>query len=325
MSKKILITGGAGFVGSHLCEKYLALGYKVYVIDNLSTGSVENIKHLMDDESTKHKFRLIVDTIFNRAEMERLVKKCDLVIHLAAAVGVKYILDNPLESIRTNILGTELVLELCNKYYKKVLISSTSEAYGKQNNAPLKEDDDITLGPSGKARWSYAASKLLDEFLGLAYHSANKLPVVIVRFFNTVGPRQTGRYGMVVPRFVEQALANEALCVHGTGNQTRTFTHVTEVCESIVKLMECDDAVGQVVNIGGKQEVSILELAQTIIKLTDSSSSVELIPYENVYNNDFEDMPRRVPSQEKLLKLTGYAPSMVLNEILKSVIEHIRS
>jgi UDP-glucose 4-epimerase len=325
VNRKILITGGAGFIGSHLAEQYLDMGYEVFVIDNLSTGSLKNIEHLQEDPKTKDRFFVTVDTIFHEDKMLELVGTCDTVIHLAAAVGVKYILDNPLSSVTTNIQGTEVVLKLCNKFRKKVLIASTSEAYGKQEGAPLREDDDVTYGSSGKARWSYAASKLMDEFLALAYHRTTKLPAVIVRFFNTIGPRQTGEYGMVVPRFIQQALRDEDITVYGDGCQTRTFTHVNEVCQCIIKLMDTPKAYGTVINIGGVEEVSVKELAQKIIELTDSSSEIRYVPYKNVYSKDFEDMPRRVPSTEKLRSIIGMAPESSLVEILKDVVEYHRS
>jgi len=325
LNRKILITGGAGFIGSHLAEQYLDMGYEVFVIDNLSTGSLKNIEHLQEDPKTKDRFFVTVDTIFHEDKMLELVGTCDTVIHLAAAVGVKYILDNPLSSVTTNIQGTEVVLKLCNKFRKKVLIASTSEAYGKQEGAPLREDDDVTYGSSGKARWSYAASKLMDEFLALAYHRTTKLPAVIVRFFNTIGPRQTGEYGMVVPRFIQQALRDEDITVYGDGCQTRTFTHVNEVCQCIIKLMDTPKAYGTVINIGGVEEVSVKELAQKIIELTDSSSEIRYVPYKNVYSKDFEDMPRRVPSTEKLRSIIGMAPESSLVEILKDVVEYHRS
>ncbi|MEE2925438.1 MAG: GDP-mannose 4,6-dehydratase [bacterium] len=324
MYKKVLITGGAGFIGSHLAEKYLKAGLEVYVIDNLSTGSLKNISHLQENPEFKNRFHVSIDTIFNEEKMTELIGTCGLVIHLAAAVGVKYILDNPLSSIHANIMGTEIVLRLCNKFQKKVLIASTSEVYGKQSRAPLSEDDDITFGSSGKARWSYAASKLMDEFIALGYHRSARLPVVIVRFFNTVGPKQTGEYGMVIPTFVQQALRNENITVHGDGSQTRTFTHVDEVVDCVIKLMETPEAVGEVVNIGGVEEISVTELAKIIIEKSSSKSSLSYTPYDLVYTKDFEDMPRRVPSTEKLKNLIGMAPKRTLDSILEDVIEHLR-
>ena len=323
-NRKILITGGAGFIGSHLAEKYLKKGYEVYIIDNLSTGSLNNIKHLQENNEYKKRLYVTIDTIFNEERMLELIGICDTIFHLAAAVGVKYILDNPLNSITTNILGTEIVLKLANKFRKKVLIASTSEAYGKQNKAPLVETDDVTFGSSGKARWSYAVAKLMDEFTALAYHRTTGLQVVVVRFFNTVGPRQTGEYGMVIPNFVKQALRNDPITVHGDGTQTRTFTHVSEVCDCIMKLIDTKKSYGEVVNIGGVEEVSIKELANRIIKKTNSKSELKFIPYEEVYNKDFEDMPRRVPSTEKLKSLIGFTPTKKLDEILDDIIEDFR-
>lgn len=324
MRRKILITGGAGFIGSHLAEKYLEDGQEVYIIDNLSTGSLQNIRHLQENENYKNRLHVTIDTIFNKEKMIELVGICDTVFHLAAAVGVKYILDNPLSSITTNILGTEIVLKLANKFRKRVLIASTSEAYGKQNKAPLIETDDVTFGSSGKARWSYAVAKLMDEFTALAYHRTTGLPVVVVRFFNTVGPRQTGEYGMVIPNFVKQALRNEPITVHGDGTQTRTFTHVSEVVDCIKKLIDIPEAYGEVVNVGGVEEVSIKDLAERIVQKTNSTSEIKYIPYDEVYSKDFEDMPRRVPSTEKLKSLIGFTPEKKLDDILDDVIEDFR-
>jgi len=324
MHRKILITGGAGFVGSHLAEKYLHAGHEVYVIDNLSTGSLKNIEHIQNNPAFKDRFHVTIDTIFNETKMLELVGICDTVFHLAAAVGVKYILDNPLSSITTNIRGTEIVLGLCNKFRKKVLLASTSEAYGKQVKAPLCEEDDITFGSSGKSRWSYATSKLMDEFMGIAYYRTTKLPVAIVRLFNTVGPRQTGQYGMVIPNFVQQALRDQNITVFGDGSQTRTFTHVREVSDCLMKLIDTPAAYGQVVNIGGTEEISIQSLAERIINKTGSSSKLSFIPYEQVYSADFEDMGRRVPSTEKLRSLIGFAPELDLDEILEDVIRFIK-
>lgn len=324
LNEKILITGGAGFIGSHLAELYLEKGYEVYIIDNLSTGSLRNIRHIQEHEEWKDRLHVTIDTIFNEEKMVELVGICGTVIHLAAAVGVQYILDNPLSSIHTNIMGTEIVLRLCNKFQKKVLVASTSEVYGKQDRAPLREGDDITFGSSGKARWSYAASKLMDEFTALAYHRSTKLPVVIVRFFNTVGPRQTGEYGMVIPRLVQQALRDQEITVYGDGTQSRTFTHVQEVCKSIYKLMKAPEASGEVVNIGGVEEISIIDLANKIVEKTKSNSTISLIPYEKVFSKDFEDMPRRVPSTDKLESLIGFRPGLSLDAILDDVIEHLR-
>ena len=321
---KVLITGGAGFIGSHLAEKYLESGDDVYVIDDLSTGSMDNIKHLMANPKTSERFHFTKGTILDREALLELIGTCDMVYHLAAAVGVQYILDNPLSSIVTNIHGTEIVLELCNKFKKKVLLASTSEVYGKHDHAPLVETDDCVYGSSDKFRWSYAASKLMDEFTGLAYHRKNKLPVMVVRFFNTVGARQTGRYGMVIPRFVRQALANEPITVYGDGKQTRTFTLVNDVVDSLVELAKTDKAIGQVVNIGGIEEVSMMELAIRIKSLTGSSSPIKLIPYSEAYPPDFEDMQRRVPSTVRLAGLIGKVPDSDLNKILNRVIQFFK-
>jgi len=287
---KVLITGGAGFIGSHLAEAYLSRGEEVFIIDDLSTGSIENIKHLQEHKAYKERLFVKIDTVLNYDTMLELVGTCDVVFHLAAAVGVQYILDNPLASITTNISGTELVLKLCNKFRKKVLIASTSEVYGKHDHAPLEETDDCVYGPSVKWRWSYAATKLMDEFMAIAYHRTNKLPVVIARLFNTVGPRQTGRYGMVIPRLVKQALTNRPLTVYGDGSQTRTFTHVQDAVAAMLKLIDNPESIGEVVNIGGSQEVSILTLANRIKDITGSCSEIQLVPYEDVFPRDFEDM-----------------------------------
>lgn len=321
---KILITGGAGFIGSHLAEHYLDRGDEVYVIDDLSTGSLENIAHLRNDPETSQRFFVTIDSVLNQDVMLELVGTCDVVIHLAAAVGVQFILDNPLSSIITNVRGTEIALSLCSKFRKKVLIASTSEVYGKHDDAPLSEADDCIYGPSTKSRWSYAASKLMDEFMALAYYRTKKLPVLVVRFFNTVGPRQTGRYGMVIPRFVRQALANEPITVYGDGRQTRTFTHVEDTVQAVMKLIDSPSAIGEVVNIGGSEEVSILSLAHRIKAKVGSASEITLIPYDEVFPSYFEDMQRRVPSTDKLQKLIGFAPSKSLDRILDDVIAYER-
>lgn len=317
---RVLITGGAGFIGSHLSEACLRRGDEVYVIDDLSTGSLANLQHLQESERYRHRLFVHVDSVLNREAMLELVRICDVVFHLAAAVGVRFILENPLTSMITNVQGTETVLELCNKFKKKVLLASTSEVYGKHDHAPLVESDDSCYGPSNKSRWSYAASKLMDEFLGLAYVRSKGLPVVIVRLFNTVGPRQTGRYGMVIPRFVKQALANEPITVYGDGSQTRTFTHVDDVVEALLRLMTVPEAVGEVVNVGGTREISILNLAREIKQRTASESEIHLTPYESVFPPDFEDMMRRVPSIDKLKRLTGFEPGHDLDDILNDII-----
>lgn len=321
---RVLITGGAGFIGSHLAENYLEQGHEVYVIDDLSTGALVNLKHLQSNPDYSDRIFVEVDTVMNHQKMLNLVGICDVVYHMAAAVGVQYILDNPLSSIITNVRGTETVLELCDKFRKKVMIASTSEVYGKHNHAPLIETDDCVYGPSSKSRWSYAAAKLIDEFTALGYHRSKKLNVLLVRLFNTVGPRQAGRYGMVLPRFVTQALKNKPVTVYGDGKQTRTFTHVHEVVDVLMKLMESPEAIGEVVNVGGVEEVSIHSLAERVIERAGSKSEIKLIPYSEAYPEDFDDMQRRVPSTEKLKQLTGQAPAMGLNRIIDDVIHYYR-
>lgn len=322
---KVLITGGAGFIGSNLAERYLNLGHEVYIIDDLSTGSLENIRHLENHHDLKERVHVTIDTILNKEVMLELVGICDQVIHLAAAVGVQYILENPLTSIITNIQGTEQVLELCNKFRKKVLLASSSEVYGKHMHAPLVETDNIIYGPPSLFRWSYAAAKLLDEFTALAYYRTKKLHAIIVRLFNTIGPRQSGRYGMVIPRFIQQALRNDPITVHGDGSQTRTFTYVDDVVEAIIKLMTCPEAIGQVINIGGYEEISIKSLAELIRQMTNSQSEIIMIPYESAYSKDFEDMQRRVPSIEKLHDLIGWKPNSSLSDMIQKVIEYHQS
>ncbi len=321
---RILITGGAGFIGSHLVEACLKRGDEVYVVDDFSTGSMENLKHLTSQPQYEGRLYITQDSILNHEVMLEHIGICDVVYHLAAAVGVQYIIDNPLKSIVTNVRGTETVLDMCAKFKKKVLIASTSEVYGKHDHAPLVETDDCVYGPSEKIRWSYAAGKLMDEFTGIAYFREKHLPVVIVRLFNTVGPRQTGMYGMVIPRLVKQALLGQAITVYGDGKQSRTFTHVSEVVQALLKMVETKDAMGQVVNVGGVEEVSILQLAHRIKELTDSTSEIKLIPYDQAYPKDFEDMKRRVPSTEKLRSLVGFAPTMKLDAILRDVIQYFR-
>lgn len=322
---KVLITGGAGFIGSHLTEEYLQLGHDVYIIDDLSTGSLRNIQHFQEQYEQKGHLFVSIDTVMNRDKMMELIGTCDVVIHLAAAVGVQYILDNPLSSMSTNVRGTELVLDLCDKFKKQVLIASTSEVYGKVQHAPLVETDDSIYGPSVKSRWSYAAGKLIDEFLALAYFRTNRLPITIVRLFNTVGPRQTGRYGMVLPRLVKQALNNETMTVYGDGSQTRTFTHVKDVVSALIQLSDAPQAIGEVVNIGGNEEVSIMSLAQRIKSKTQSSSEIQLVSYNEVFPDEFEDIQRRVPSIEKLRRITGYSPSLNLDQILDDVIAYVEN
>ncbi len=317
---KVLITGGAGFIGSHLAEAYLERGDDVYIIDDLSTGSMDNLKTFLHEPRFSDRVFVTIDTILNHDIMLELTGTCDVVFHLAAAVGVRTILEKPLESIRTNIQGTEKVLELCNKFKKRVLIASTSEVYGKHLHAPLVETDNIIYGPSSKFRWSYAASKLMDEFTALAYYRTNGLKAVVTRLFNTVGPRQTGAYGMVIPRFVDQALAGVPLTIYGDGSQTRTFTYVKDVVKAFTLLMETDAAVGVVFNVGGVEEITIRALAEKIIAMTGSASVIEFIPYEKAFGKDFEDMMRRVPGMEKIRNIIGYEPETPLDEILRRII-----
>ncbi len=318
---RVLITGGAGFIGSHLAEACLDRGDDVYIIDDLSTGSMKNLDPLQADEKYKNRLFIHIDSILSKEPILELIGTCDVVFHMAAAVGVRYILENPLESIHTNIQGTEHVLGLCDKFKKRVLIASTSEVYGKHLHAPLVESDNIIYGPSSKFRWSYAASKLMDEFTALAYHRTNGLPVIIARLFNTVGPRQTGAYGMVIPRFVSQALANEPITVYGDGTQTRTFTYVKDVVDALLGLMGHEHAPGEVINIGGTEEVSILNLAEKIKALCGSTSSIAFVPYNKAFGKDFEDMQRRVPGIDKIRKMIGFDPTTDLEAILKAVIE----
>jgi UDP-glucose 4-epimerase len=319
---KALITGGAGFVGSHLAETLLARGDTVYSLDNLSTGSIENIEHL---KGNPH-FRYAIDSVMNEPVVAELIDRVDVVFHLAAAVGVRLIVESPVNTIETNVHGTEMVLKLANKKKKKVIVASTSEVYGKSNEVPFNEEADLVLGATTKGRWSYACSKAIDEFLALAYHKEKHLPVVVVRFFNTVGPRQTGRYGMVVPNFVKQAVLGHPLTVYGDGKQSRCFTYVTDVIDALVKLAEHKDAVGQVFNIGNdKEEVTILELAQRVKQRTKTNSEIVFVPYDQAYEEGFEDMPRRVPDLTKVRKLIAYEPRVHLDEILDRVMEYFTS
>lgn len=318
---KVLITGGAGFIGSHLSEELLKRGEEVFVIDDLSTGSIENIEHLKSNP----KFHYTIDTIKNEPLLAELVDRCDVVYHLAAAVGVKLIIESPVNTIETNIYGTELVLKCANKKKKKVMVASTSEVYGKNNNVPFKEDYDVVLGSTKNGRWSYACSKAIDEFLALAYWREKKLPVVVVRFFNTVGPRQTGRYGMVIPNFVKQALLGHPITVYGDGKQSRSFTYVGDVVKGISELMNNPKAVGDVFNIGHGKEITISELAGMVKKITNSKSEIVYIPYDKAYEEGFEDMQRRSPDISKINKLIGYKPTMDIKEILEKVVEYFLS
>jgi UDP-glucose 4-epimerase len=319
---KALITGGAGFVGSHLAECLLARGGEVHVIDNLSTGSIENIEPL---KSHPH-FHYQIDSILNEPVLAELVDRVDVVFHLAAAVGVRLIVESPVNTIETNVHGTEMVLKLANKKRKKVLVTSTSEVYGKANAVPFREDGDLVMGPTSKGRWSYACSKAIDEFLALAYHKERRLPVVVARLFNTVGPRQTGRYGMVIPSFVKQALLGHPITVYGDGSQTRCFTYVSDVVSQLVALAEEPRAVGEVFNVGNdREEVAILELARRVKAHAGSTSEIVLVPYDRAYEAGFEDMARRVPELSKLRALTGYEPRVALDEILERVIAYFTS
>jgi UDP-glucose 4-epimerase len=319
---KALITGGAGFVGSHLSEALLERGHEVHVVDNLSTGAIDNIAHLKPHRS----FRYTIDTVLNEPVLAELVDRADVVFHLAAAVGVRLIVESPVNTIETNVHGTEMVLKLANKKRKKVILTSTSEVYGKANSVPFREDGDLVLGPTSKGRWSYACSKAIDEFLALAYHKERRLPVVIVRLFNTVGPRQTGRYGMVIPNFVKQGLLGHPITVYGDGSQTRCFTYVSDVVSQLVALALEEKAVGQVWNVGNdREEVSILELAKRVKDRTGGRSAIEMVPYDTAYEQGFEDMHRRVPDLSKLRGLTGYEPKVGLAEILDRVTAYFSS
>lgn len=317
---EILITGGAGFIGSHLTEFYLRNGHRVTVVDDLSTGSMENLAQALCKPDYDGRLALITDTVLNEHLMERLITKCDLTLHLAAAVGVRYVIDHPLSCISTNVYGTELILKACSRHKKKLFLASTSEVYGKNSTPQLQETADHIFGSTENSRWGYAASKLLNELTALAYHRVHGLQVFIARLFNVVGPRQTGRYGMVVPRFVGQALAGVPITVYGDGSQTRTFTHVDEAVIAITRLLDTPEAAGQVVNIGGPKELSILELAHRVKALSGSSSPIERVPYEEAFPDNFEDMQQRAPSLEKLLALTGYAPGKEIDSILAEVI-----
>lgn len=312
---KILITGGAGFIGSHLSDALLQRGHHVTIIDDLSTGRMENFAHVR----ALPNFHFVIETIMNETVMDRLVSECDMIYHLASAVGVELIVNKPVEVIERCVLGTDMVLKIANRYKRKVLITSTSEIYGKNTKVPFSENDDRILGPTTKSRWSYSCSKAIDEFLALAYYKEMQLPVVIVRLFNTVGPRQTGQYGMVVPRFVQQAMQNKAITVYGDGSQRRCFGYVGDVVGALIKLMEHPAAEGQIFNVGNDEEVSIMELAERVVRITGSSSKIIKIPYEQAYEAGFEDMARRVPNLSKIKKLIGYKPTVGLDEIIKRI------
>jgi UDP-glucose 4-epimerase len=318
---RALITGGAGFIGSHLSEALLAAGHSVLVLDNLATGSIDNITHLKGRPG----FAYHIDTVDNEPLLAELIDRSDVVFHLAAAVGVKLIVEQPVHTIETNVHGTEVVLKHANKKKKLVVIASTSEVYGKSGDVPFREDADLVMGATTKHRWAYACSKALDEFLALAYWKERKLPVIIVRFFNTVGPRQTGRYGMVIPNFVRQALAGEPITVFGDGTQSRSFTHVADVVGALIKLVAEPRAIGQVINIGCSEEVTIKALAERVRAMTGSASAIRRIPYDEAYDSGFEDMPRRVPDLAKISAMIGYKTRYSLDDILADVIEYFRA
>ena len=317
---RCLLTGGAGFVGSHLAEALLNQGQSVQVLDDLSTGSIENVLHLKE----RRGFEYVIDTVMNERLTAELVDRCDVVFHLAAAVGVKLIVEEPVRTIETNVHGTEVVLKHASKKQKLVVIFSTSEVYGKSTAVPFGEDADLVMGPTSKHRWAYACSKAIDEFLALAYWKEKKLPVIVVRLFNTVGPRQTGRYGMVIPNFVRQALTGDPLTVYGDGRQRRAFGYVGDVVGALIKLAQEPRAVGEVFNVGNPEEVSILDLAHRVKALTNSTSEIVFVPYDQAYEAGFEDMPRRVPDLTRIQQLIGYAPTVGLDEILQRVIAQTR-
>jgi UDP-glucose 4-epimerase len=318
---RALITGGAGFIGSHLAEALLKDDHEVDVIDNLSTGSIRNISHLKSNP----RFKYVIDTLTNEPVLAELIDRNDVIFHFAAAVGVKLIVEQPVHTIETNVHGTEVVLKHANKKKKMVVIASTSEVYGKNTDVPFREDADLVMGPTGKHRWAYACSKAIDEFLALAYFKERKLPVIVVRFFNTVGPRQTGQYGMVLPTFVRQALASEPITVYGDGTQSRSFTSIADVVECLMRLVKEPKAVGGVFNIGNGQEVTILALAEKVKAATGSSSKIVLVPYDEAYEAGFEDMRRRVPDLTRVNRLVGYEAKVQLDEIIRDVVAHFRA
>jgi UDP-glucose 4-epimerase len=317
---RFLITGGAGFIGSHLAERLLDRRDHVVLLDNLSTGSMENIRHLKNSERMEYH----LDSIENRHLIAELVDDADVIVHLAAAVGVRLIVESPVRTIETNVNGTQTILEAAEKKRKLVLTASTSEVYGKSTQVPFREEADLVLGPTTKGRWSYAASKALDEFLALSYWKEKKVPVIVVRLFNTVGPRQTGRYGMVLPNFVRQALENETISVYGDGKQSRCFCDVRDTVQALMKLIDAERSVGEVVNIGNTEEITIEELARRVKQRTGSSSAIEFIPYDKAYEPGFEDMMRRVPCVDKLESLTGFRPQTPLNEIIDRVASYMK-
>jgi len=318
---RALITGGAGFIGSHLSEALLDAGHQVVILDNLSTGSIDNIAHLKGRSG----FSYHIESVNNEPLLAELIDHADVIFHFAAAVGVRLIVEQPVHTIETNVHGTEVVLKHANKKKKLVFLASTSEVYGKSNDVPFREDSDLVLGATVKHRWAYACSKAIDEFLALAYWKERKLPIVIVRFFNTVGPRQTGQYGMVIPNFVRQALAGEAITVFGDGTQSRSFTHVTDVVHALIALMNEPKAIGQVINIGNTEEVTMMALAERVRAVANSNSPIRLVPYDEAYESGFEDMPRRLPDLGKIRQMIGYHPRFSLDDILVHVIEYFRS
>ena len=318
---KILISGGAGFVGSHLADKLIADGHDITVIDDFSTGRYSNVQHL----EGRRDFKLIVDTVLNAKLMEELVRDADRVFHMASAVGVRLIMERPVKTIETIFRGTDIVLGFCSRYRKRVLIPSTSEVYGKGTAVPFREDDDIQKGSTSKHRWAYACAKELDEFLALAFWKETKLPVVVVRLFNTVGPRQTGQYGMVVPRFVRAAVRNEPITVYGDGTQSRCFGHVSDVVEGLYKLLETPECFGKVINIGNPEEISIKGLAEKAIEMTGSTSEITYTPYDDVYGPGFEDMKRRVPCIDRANELIGFKPTRTLEDIINDVAAEFRN
>jgi len=315
---RVLITGGAGFIGSHLAEELHNRGDVISIIDDLSTGRLENIEHLIHSP----RLDVAVASILDETVMDRLVSECDIIYHLAAAVGVELIVNRPVEVIQTNILGSEMVLKLAGRYLKKVIVTSTSEIYGKSTKTPFSENDDRVLGPTTKSRWSYSSSKAIDEFLALAYHKEKKLDSIIVRLFNTVGPRQTGQYGMVLPRFVMQALKGEPISVYGNGKQTRCFTYVTDVVDALINLAHQESAVGQIFNIGNDEPISIIDLAKKVKEMTGSESEIKFVPYDQAYEEGFEDMAVRVPDLSKIKNLIGYDPKVKIHEIVQRVIDY---
>lgn len=317
---RVLLTGGAGFIGSHLAEHWISQGHEVWALDDLSTGSVENISAIRNNP----RFHFQSGDAMERWPLAELVDQCDVIYHLAAAVGVKLVVESPVRTIRTNIGATEVLLELASKKRKLVVVASTSEVYGKSSKIPFCEDDDLVLGPTTHGRWSYACSKAIDEFLALAYWREKRLPVIVVRLFNTVGPRQTGRYGMVLPNFVTAALRNEPIQVFGTGKQSRCFADVRDVVRALAGLVVCDRAVGQVFNIGNDQEITIGQLAEKVRDQLASSSPIKYLPYDEAYGVGFEDMMRRVPSLKKIEEFIGYRPSVGLSEIIEGVAKHLR-